>query len=689
MGSTFDTTPCREQDLGKFEILERDGVARIGRLFTKHGTLQTPMLLPVVNPNIRTIEPREMWDEFGVQALITNSYVIWKHEKLKNPALKEGVHKLLDFPGIIVTDSGTFQSYVYGDIDVGVEEIVAFQRDIGVDIGTMLDVFGRPDQSIEELKEAVEQTVKRALPSLVEAGSDLLLNGPIQGGLHTSLRSESAELMGSVNGPFRGFSVHPIGGIVPIMEQHRYLELARIILAVRKTIPVNRPIHMFGCGHPMLFPMCIALGVDLFDSAAYALFARDGRLLTPDGTVRIENLKEWPFTSRVLNGISPSDVRAMEKNARTDLLARYNLEATQAELARCREAVRSGKIWSLVEQRSHSSPELREAFLFLKEHLMGENDSSKSQIVFSSSPVRPGSERWTEDSISRPHLIHANRLIRERWTPPLSDWKGESITNPELLLITSGRPPWRDSVKNDVIRALFHNPSLIPIIQTPNGLLPFDLEDWAPLCHIQASENTWSSLSSPSNDVLKSLGFDSQNIHHLTSSDESIDKEDRIRIFEWLEFSQISAKCSVLLGASRKMTSDWLDGMTVGRSSTGRIRNVFTSDGRHVLSPRLHDGGISLTNEGAKDLHSLGSGTPRLVLKSDAIPYVQDGRNVIHGFIEDVDENIAPGLACLIQDSSGNLIAHGISRCLPSEIRSFSKGIAVRVRGGIKSDDSQ
>ena len=309
--------------------------------------------------------------------------------------------------------------------------------------------------------------------------------------------------------------------------------------------------------------------------------------------------------------------------------------------------------------------------------------------MFSSSPVRPGSERWTEDSISRPHLIHANRLIRERWTPPLSDWKGESITNPELLLITSGRPPWRDSVKNDVIRALFHNPSLIPIIQTPNGLLPFDLEDWAPLCHIQASENTWSSLSSPSNDVLKSLGFDSQNIHHLTSSDESIDKEDRIRIFEWLEFSQISAKCSVLLGASRKMTSDWLDGMTVGRSSTGRIRNVFTSDGRHVLSPRLHDGGISLTNEGAKDLHSLGSGTPRLVLKSDAIPYVQDGRNVIHGFIEDVDENIAPGLACLIHDSSGNLIAHGISRCLPSEIRSFSKGIAVRVRGGIKSDDSQ
>ena len=115
MGAQFDTSACRPQDLGKFEITDRDGVSRLGRLFTNHGVLETPMLLPVVNPNIRTIEPREMWEEFGVQALITNSYVIWKHEKLRTPALENGVHELLDFPGVIVTDSGTFQSYVYGD----------------------------------------------------------------------------------------------------------------------------------------------------------------------------------------------------------------------------------------------------------------------------------------------------------------------------------------------------------------------------------------------------------------------------------------------------------------------------------------------------------------------------------------------------------------------------------------------
>ncbi|DAC47880.1 MAG TPA: tRNA-guanine transglycosylase, partial [Candidatus Thalassarchaeaceae archaeon] len=133
---------CRAQDWGKFEIVGRDGAARIGRLHTHHGVVSTPMLLPVVNPNLRTIEPREMWEKYEVEALITNSYVIWKHEKLSIPAIKDGIHKLLDFPGAIVTDSGTFQSYVYGDVEVSPSEIVSFQREIGVDVGTMLDVFG-------------------------------------------------------------------------------------------------------------------------------------------------------------------------------------------------------------------------------------------------------------------------------------------------------------------------------------------------------------------------------------------------------------------------------------------------------------------------------------------------------------------------------------------------------------------
>ena len=146
-GSRDNPKPSRESDCGKFEVVARDGCARLGKLHTAHGLLETPALLPVINPNIRTIEPREMWDRYGIQGLITNSYIIWKHDELKQHAVEKGVHDLLNFPGVVMTDSGTFQSYVYGDVEVGVEEIVEFQRSIGVDIATMLDVFSRPDMT--------------------------------------------------------------------------------------------------------------------------------------------------------------------------------------------------------------------------------------------------------------------------------------------------------------------------------------------------------------------------------------------------------------------------------------------------------------------------------------------------------------------------------------------------------------
>ena len=94
-----------------------------------------------------------------------------------------------------MTDSGTFQNYVYGDVEVGVEEIVNFQREIDVDIATMLDVFGTPDMTKEEVEQAVQETISRAKTSL-EAAGETMLNGPIQGGTHSDLRKDSAIGMG-------------------------------------------------------------------------------------------------------------------------------------------------------------------------------------------------------------------------------------------------------------------------------------------------------------------------------------------------------------------------------------------------------------------------------------------------------------------------------------------------------------
>ena len=97
----------------------------------------------------------------------------------------------------------------------------------------MLDVFGRPEMSREEIESAVEITAERALISLQLAGDDLPLNGPIQGGLHDDLRALAGELMGNVDDSSRGFTIHPIGGIVPLMENQRYTDLFRILLSAK------------------------------------------------------------------------------------------------------------------------------------------------------------------------------------------------------------------------------------------------------------------------------------------------------------------------------------------------------------------------------------------------------------------------------------------------------------------------
>ncbi|MCK5547984.1 MAG: tRNA-guanine transglycosylase, partial [Thermoplasmata archaeon] len=141
------------------ELKERDGLARICEFGTKGGTVETPALMPVINPNQVIISPEEMAKRFGVRILITNSYIIRNAENLRQKALGKGVHKLLGFDGAVMTDSGTFQSHVYGDLKIDQKEILNFQKDIGSDIGTMLDIFIEPDEGHEEAKEKVGLTL--------------------------------------------------------------------------------------------------------------------------------------------------------------------------------------------------------------------------------------------------------------------------------------------------------------------------------------------------------------------------------------------------------------------------------------------------------------------------------------------------------------------------------------------------
>lgn len=731
-----DPAPCREQDHGRFEVTQRDGRARLGRLHTKHGILETPALLPVVNPNIRTIEPRVMWDKYGIQALITNSYIMWKHEDLRTVALEKGVHTLLDYPGVIMTDSGTFQSYVYGDVEVGVDEIVGFQRSIGVDIATMLDVFSRPDMSITEVEHAVRETEARAAQSLEAAGTTML-NGPIQGGIFRELRHISAQLMGQ-----HDFAVHPIGGIVPVMEQQRYKDYAKIMMATLPLLPPDRPVHMFGCGHPMLFPMSIALGADLFDSAAYALFARDGRLLTPWGTERIDELVDWPLLMPCVASITPAEVRAMEAEAKEQVLAHFNLEVTLAELARCKQAVRDGRIWQLAEQRSHQHPALREAFLWLTtapslqrgvrpEKFYTDRDAARDidqdqgmwedawdWMVWSQQTPRSGGVQWGgDDTFSRPHIAKARRHLHMRW---IHD------TNVEKALIFHGiRGPFRERI-NEVLEWLVnHHPTLQPMILTPLGLIPASLEDLNPFAHLDAPswvlrhepESAWierelqrlgmngvafatvdvagEGMKQRLGSALTTLGL-GNDVHSPLTAEERDTARHHLRTMQGRD------KQMVLLNVSHETSSAMMADTTFVVNREGRMKNINHANGDHLFSPRLRDGGLSMATSGAQALferraealpatlprtewwgHS-GQGPAVVIVDDDAEPFVRKGRNVFHGFALACDPWLAPGEPCLLANQAGEFLGHGVAQCTSTELATLSKGIAVKTRGGVR-----
>ena len=136
------------------------------------------------------------------------------------------------------------------------------------------------------------------------------------------------------------------------------------------------------------------------------------------------------------------------------------------------------------------------------------------------------------------------------------------------------------------------------------------------------------------------------------------------------------------------MATDFVGQATFVMSSTGRIRNVKDSQGRHILSPRLGDGGLSLTDEGAKLLHALElepeHAPATLTVVEDAVPFVGAGRNVMHGFILNASGHLRPGSTCLVLAPDGALIAHGVAQCTREEALAMQKGIAVRVRGGLQ-----
>jgi len=383
-----------------FELLDRDAAARLGKWTVGKHTISTPNIAIVVNPNKMVVTPAELKKEFRTDLIITNAYII-SRSKQKERFEQEGLHKALGWDGPIYTDSGTFQMFSQNITpEFGPEGTLKFQKAIGSDIITPLDVFTTPKDERGQAKKNLAETIKR-IKRARDMVTDNALVGPIQGGRFLDLRIAACKQVAKLEP-----DVFAIGGIVPFMESYRFSELVDILLACKGTLPANTPIHAFGAGHPMVFSLLAAFGADVFDSAMYGLAAERGAYLTVTGTLQLDELAELPCSCPECARASVKELKSQSPEDRTRFLTRHNLYVTMAEMREVRTAIRQGWLWELVQQRVRAHPALLLAFISgLKKH---------SKLLQKLDPVsKPSAFLWSgEESWSRPEILRAQEWLR-------------------------------------------------------------------------------------------------------------------------------------------------------------------------------------------------------------------------------------------------------------------------------------
>jgi 7-cyano-7-deazaguanine tRNA-ribosyltransferase len=380
-----------------FEVKDTDLLGRVGVLKVGDKTLETPCLLPVIHPVNQAISTKEL-RAMGFRGLMTNSYII--RSRRKDEALRGGIHEMLDFDGVLMTDSGGYQVLEYGDLEVGYEDIASFQVEIGSDLAVTLDRPTGYPQSRRIAEESVKYSLRNAIATLREYGDrETVWIGPVQGGLYQDLVTRSAASLWKA-----GFAFLALGSPVQVMENYMFADLVKMVVAARRPIPYSVPLHLFGAGHPLTMALAVALGCDTFDSASYALFARNGRYMSHGGVLSLEMMKYLPCSCPVCARTSVKDLQGVDTRERVRLIATHNLYMLREEVEACKEAIAEGRLWDLVEEKSMAHPRLRDAFVELSKH---------RDLLVEGTPLLKdrGLMLRSEEDLERPELISAVKRL--------------------------------------------------------------------------------------------------------------------------------------------------------------------------------------------------------------------------------------------------------------------------------------
>ncbi len=449
-----------------YEIKDFDAGARIGLMKLGKKKLETPNLFPVVNPFQNPISPKEFYDHFKVQAIFTNAYIIYKNREKNPEILQKGLHRHLDFPGIIATDSGGFQDYMYsGDIKLTPEEIEPFQEKIGSDCPVILDIPVQTTDPYEEAKRKVCITIQRAKDNVLRRQRhDTAWFGPIHGSIYPDLLKLSSQEMSKLD-----YGIYAIGGVVKTFIDYRFDLDIEILLNVRKWIDPSKPLHMFGLGLPNFFSLAVACGADSFDSAAYILYAKDDRYFTYTGTKNIKNLVELPCHCPICIKYTASEIQKLPKDKRIEVIARHNLYHSFSEIRTIKQAIREGTLWDLVEQRVHAHPKYIKALkktLEFPEHFNQLLNMNKTK----------GQKLLSPFSFYRPHLQYFRKKIENFKILPQ---KTILLCIPELDLPSDKGVSFKDW-KKDIKSNPQYEKIQVVVISNSLSVIPIELAEIYP-----------------------------------------------------------------------------------------------------------------------------------------------------------------------------------------------------------------
>ncbi len=292
----------------RFEVTASDpsSRARVGRLHTPHGVIDTPVFMPVGTAATVKAMTQEMLSELGIQVLLANTYHLYLrpgHELIREMG---GLHRFMAWPRAILTDSGGYQVFSMADLRKVSEDGVLFrshldglehffspekamevQLALGGDIVMQLDeCIGYPS-SYERTRRAMERScdwARRSQKAFVQGGghsSGQALFGIVQGGVFPDLRRQSAERMVEMDLP--GYA---IGGLAVGEPEELSLEMTERVV---EKLPSEKPCYMMGIGKPESLGEYVLRGVDMMDCVMPTRNARNGSLFTWSGTLSIKN----------------------------------------------------------------------------------------------------------------------------------------------------------------------------------------------------------------------------------------------------------------------------------------------------------------------------------------------------------------------------------------------------------------